>query len=191
MLDLFEMLQTIQNFDLLVNNFFVNLVSRFPFLFPVFLKITFFGSFLFIFYSSIVIFCIFAFLPGKYSLSYFTAITVSSSLTYFMKLFFERVGPSGRALLEIDYSFPSGHATLAVAFFGIIYYLFRKNVTGKYKKIIFFIFTHTMILLIGLSRLILNVHFLSDVLTGYIVGIFGLLFGVLVYTKINDKKSTK
>ena len=62
---------------------------------------------------------------------------------------------------------------------------------NKNQKIIFFIFTHLMILLIGLSRLILNVHFLSDILVGYIIGIFGLLCGVLVYTKLDDKKSTK
>ena len=191
------MLNLIQNIDNSVNASFVNLVTNFPLLSPIASVITFFGNYKFIIPFALVFslyfwyqehFRIFGEFSRKYLFPFWTSIILAEGITLALKHIVNRAGPVGRSLLETDPSFPSGHATIAVAFFGILYYLFRKSIKSPQKKTIFFIFTHAMILLIGLSRLILNVHFLSDVLFGYFVGIIGLLCGVLVYTQLNAKK---
>lgn len=178
--------------DYSVNNFFVSATSSYPVLINIFSKITFFGSFLFVIYFLVLISAIcltlFALTDNKnfftrYLLPVWLSIIISSGITYYAKIYFDRAGPTGRHLLEIDPSFPSGHATFAMAFFGIIYFLFKDKCKNNFSKNFFLLFTIFMIFLIGLSRLVLNVHFLSDVLVGYLVGIFGMFWGIWEYKK--------
>jgi membrane-associated phospholipid phosphatase len=65
------------------------------------------------------------------------------------------------------WGFPSGHTSLALAFWGSLALLFRKKwLTGL---------CFTLILLIPFSRMYLGVHFLGDLLGGYLVGAILLL----------------
>ncbi len=68
---------------------------------------------------------------------------------------------------SIPYGFPSGHTSLAVAFWATLALLFRKQWLS--------ILAGCLILLIPLSRIYLGVHFLADVLGGYCIG-FGMLW---------------
>ena len=71
--------------------------------------------------------------------------------------------------MEKSYSFPSGHSMISVLFFGSIIYLVNKyNV--KHKKLITFSLS-TFILLVGISRIYLGVHYLTDVVGGYLLGL--------------------
>jgi membrane-associated phospholipid phosphatase len=88
------------------------------------------------------------------------------------------IDPRVKALVnESSFGLPSGHAQTAAAMWGLI---------GAYAKrtwvVIFVILT---ILMIGVSRIYLGVHFLSDVLAGWFVG--GLLLILVVRF---DKKIT-
>ena len=77
------------------------------------------------------------------------------------KLAFHRPRPDVAWYIEDSFSFPSGHATIAIAFYGfLVYILFRQIKNWKYKINALF-FGITLILAIGLSRLYLGVHFLS------------------------------
>lgn len=63
---------------------------------------------------------------------------------------------------EIGYGLPSGHAQLAVVFWGVLAdWIDRKP---------FWIFAFAMMFLMGLSRLVLGVHFPTDVLAGWFLG---------------------
>ena len=79
-------------------------------------------------------------------------------------------------VMEKSYSFPSGHAMISVLFFGSIIYLVNKH-NLKYKKLITFSLS-TFILLIGISRIYLGVHYLTDVVGGYLLG-FIVLFLII------------
>ena len=79
---------------------------------------------------------------------------------------------------ETFFSFPSGHATIAVACYGFIaYFLIRQ--TGTWRSRFNLSFAAIMLIAaIGFSRLYLGVHFLSDVLGGYLLGLLWLIIGI-------------
>ncbi len=71
------------------------------------------------------------------------------------------------------YSFPSGHAMIALVVYSVLAYLLVKTFPNWRWLII--TVTIPLILGIGLSRLYLGVHWPSDVLAGYAAGLVWLL----------------
>ncbi|MFG6494274.1 phosphatase PAP2 family protein [Fictibacillus sp. UD] len=99
------------------------------------------------------------------------------------KNWFERDRPMYDRVIEITgYSFPSGHAMISIAFFGLLSYLLVQNYAflRAYRKYIYFL-TALFIGLVGFSRVYLGVHFPTDVLGGYAAGGTWLLLCVLLY----------
>jgi undecaprenyl-diphosphatase len=66
-----------------------------------------------------------------------------------------------------SHSFPSGHAFFAASFFGGLAVLVTGRVTGRWLRALVWVAAGVLILLIGLSRVYLGVHYPSDVLAGY------------------------
>ncbi|HEX7586486.1 MAG TPA: phosphatase PAP2 family protein [Patescibacteria group bacterium] len=97
-----------------------------------------------------------------------------------MKLFINRPRPTANIAyyIEKSSSFPSGHSATAVAFFGFVAYYLARNTNSKNKKVFVTIFTILFVLLIGFSRLYLDVHFLSDVIAGFAMGGLWLIVGI-------------
>lgn len=71
-------------------------------------------------------------------------------------------------------SFPSGHTTGAMAVYGFIAYAMARDLPFRVQFELAY-WTGVVILLVGFSRLMLGVHFLTDVLGGLLVGGFWLL----------------
>lgn len=94
------------------------------------------------------------------------------------KIFFSRARPLVAIISETGYSFPSGHATISVILFGSLIYLyslFRKN------KINLVVTSTIGVILIGASRIYLNVHWITDVIGGYFLGSSILFLGMFIY----------
>ncbi len=130
--------------------------------------ITFFASEVMILLVSLVL--IIAFKNKKYgAFALLNAISILI-LNILLKLIFMRDRPYDLMIItESGYSFPSGHAMASLGFYGfIIYLLWHFNIT-KRMKILFSIMLSILILLIGMSRIYLGVHYASDVLAGYMV----------------------
>ena len=77
------------------------------------------------------------------------------------------------------YSFPSGHSTGAAALYGSI-------ATYKKKKWILII-AYSIILLVGISRFCLGVHYPTDVLVGWALGFIAILIVPLMMKKIKKR----
>jgi membrane-associated phospholipid phosphatase len=86
-----------------------------------------------------------------------------------------------------SYSFPSGHATAAVAFYGIVFYLLIRLAKRRLTKFVLLISGLAIILLIGFSRMYLCEHFLSDVVGGYLLGFLWLLLSISVILWKEDR----
>ncbi len=90
-------------------------------------------------------------------------------LTTVLKSVFERARPD---LFESGYtasfySFPSGHATIAVGFYGTLTLLLAMRLAGLRRWAVVALGT-ALVLLIGFSRLYLGVHYPTDVLAGFL-----------------------
>jgi membrane-associated phospholipid phosphatase len=76
-------------------------------------------------------------------------------------------------------SFPSGHAANALAVYGIVAYVIARDL-GPTRALHVYYWTLVGVLLIGLSRVMLHVHYPSDVLAGFLVGTFWLLLAIII-----------
>jgi undecaprenyl-diphosphatase len=112
-------------------------------------------------------------------LSSFTAMWVLNTL---IKEILQRERPSLQHLVEAGgYSFPSGHAMISMGFFGMIFAIWaiERKIRGR-SLFLPCVLGALLILLIGLSRVYLGVHFPTDIVGGYIAGIIWLVFTVPV-----------
>lgn len=88
-----------------------------------------------------------------------------------------------KLVLENGYSFPSGHSMVAFGFYGFLIYLIYKNFENKKIKYSLIVFLSLIILLIGISRIYLGVHYVTDVIGGFIFAFFYLVVFVKYFCK--------
>lgn len=75
-----------------------------------------------------------------------------------------------QAYAETGFSFPSGHATLAAAFYGFLIYLVWRMMPPGLARTAAVCILGLLIAVVAFSRLYLGVHYLSDVLGGLLLG---------------------
>ncbi|KAA9030652.1 phosphatase PAP2 family protein [Niallia endozanthoxylica] len=103
----------------------------------------------------------------------FYSITVAGGglLNLLLKNFFERERPNVNRIIEADgFSFPSGHSMGSITYYGFLAYLILRSKQKSLSKAGWGILCCLVILLIGISRIYLGVHYPSDVLAGYMAG---------------------
>lgn len=115
-------------------------------------------------------------------------IAVDEALNFYLKHLFERPRPS--LFEEIatlhSYSFPSGHAMAAVAIYGMIAVVIARLVPRL--QIWIGAAAVALAFLIGLSRIYLGVHWVTDVLASYAAGAT-ILFGGIAWLEFRPADS--
>lgn len=134
-------------------------------------------------------FLVFILKSNKQRIFLFLDLIGSGLIINITKNIFLRERPIIGQNLLADYSFPSGHTFIAITFYGFLLYLVMKDKKVSYKKLkegvlLFLIIT------IPLSRLILGVHYLTDVLGGITLGLAYLFFLIILYENnfLKDKE---
>ena len=89
-------------------------------------------------------------------------------------------------ILEHGFAFPSGHSYFAVAFYGLLTYFWVRHFHQKWARIGIFILGSGYILLLGLSRIYLGVHWTTDVLGALSLGVASLAV-VVAYVEYKRK----
>jgi undecaprenyl-diphosphatase len=89
--------------------------------------------------------------------------------------------PMNSVISEEGFSFPSGHVVSTVVLLGLVAYFFQKYSNSSKARMASLIFFAAMSLIVGMDRIYLNVHWLSDVLGGYALGAFWLSFSILAF----------
>lgn len=104
-------------------------------------------------------------------------------LNRILKLIVARERPNVlRLVSEEGYSFPSGHAMVSMGFYGFLIYLTCANIKNKKIKYPLIVFLSILILLIGISRIYLGVHYATDIIGGFVIGIaYLIIFIKFVY----------
>lgn len=103
-------------------------------------------------------------------------------LNLVLKLSFHRTRPAPYfdTPLPTSYSFPSGHAMLSLCFYGALAALVNARLASRPARLSLWLGATLLILLIGISRVYLGVHYPSDVLAGYagaLVWIMAIMLG--------------
>ena len=117
-----------------------------------------------------------------------TAVISGEIIKEILKFIFHKERPdiSLALIQENGFSFPSGHAFMSVIFYGMICYFIYQACKNKWQKIILLITTTILIFLIGYSRIYFGVHWISDVLAGWLIGGAVLAFFIV---KLKNIKS--
>jgi undecaprenyl-diphosphatase len=117
---------------------------------------------------------------GYALLSSFAMMWILNTL---LKEIFRRSRPELEHLLVVHgYSFPSGHAMISMGFYGMLFVIWaierHQRLSGVALPVLCGI---VFIVLVGLSRIMLGVHFPTDVFTGFAAGlawIFSMIKGI-------------
>lgn len=103
-------------------------------------------------------------------------------LNLILKLAFHRPRPEV-AFVDLDtYSFPSGHAMVSAAVYGVFAYLAWRPARTHRRRLVLVAGASLFVALICFSRLYLGVHYLSDVLAGAAAGVFWLALSIAAAT---------
>ena len=147
------------------------------------LFITFLGKHQFLIPANLIL--IFYFLLVKrqtwFSIRVITIAISSLVLMLLLKQLFQRKRPLSPLLKAAKgLSFPSGHAIMAVTFYGLLIYILQHSITTDWLKWFVTILVIVLIVLIGFSRVYLRVHYASDVAAGFIIGLLWLLLSLAI-----------
>ena len=83
-------------------------------------------------------------------------------------------------------SFPSGHAMMSLCFYGFLVHILLQSPAGTGLQIAISTICIALILLIGFSRVYLQVHYATDVLAGFLIGGAWLFLALRVFNKLEE-----
>lgn len=131
----------------------------------------------------------------RVAIGYLCIIIMTAVLVDSLKAFFARPRPTGARIIVQGFSFPSGHAMSGMVIYGLIGYLAcRFLIRRRWPRLLLCAILAIFIILTGLSRVYLGVHYPSDILAGWSAGT-SVLFGCIIlleglqYRRPSDNKS--
>ncbi len=176
--------------DTVVDDLLMDLMGRIrtPLLTSVMIFITNMGDPVLIWAGTIVFICFLLYFKKREQAIFVTWTIVGGAvLNQVLKVSIQRSRPSGTSLVEAwGWSYPSGHAMMSVLFYlSLGFFLMRRTRQPAGKAAVIIIFTAIPVL-IALSRIYLQVHYLSDAAAGLFGGLFW--FAVCVTTLMFFRK---
>ncbi len=95
------------------------------------------------------------------------------------------VGRERPSILEAanaeGFSFPSGHAMISLVAYGLLMYMIVKKLRSRTVSLIIQVGFAALITVIGMSRYFINVHYLTDVIAGFVIGFLCLMGLIKLY----------
>lgn len=173
-------------FDTSIREWFYGL--RGPVQNAVLIFITYLGN-----WQSVVVVCLMLLGTGNTRIKYGvpTAITaVCSTVIYkLVKMAFARPRPdlAVRIIEQGGFSFPSGHSMNSLVVYGLLIYLVRRYCKDKKKANVLTAFLSLLITFIGLSRIYVGVHYPTDVLGGWSLGLVVLMIAIIIIERIKGE----
>ncbi|HQG31868.1 MAG TPA: bifunctional DedA family/phosphatase PAP2 family protein [Deltaproteobacteria bacterium] len=118
------------------------------------------------------------------------AVMGGSMLGTILKYIIHRPRPISETTLTAvsGWSFPSGHAMMSMIFYGMVAYVLVRAFDSWRLRAFFITMAGFMVFVIGMSRIYLQVHYLSDVLAGFTGGLFWLTVCITGLEVYKDKK---
>ena len=118
----------------------------------------------------------------RFAILSLVAILGATILQLVIKSLVHRQRPEN--LIETSFSFPSGHAITAIVYVSLLIYSFKDDIKNAAVKYVLITLASVFFIAVAISRIILHVHWFSDVLAGMSLGLFWFMFVVLVERSI-------
>lgn len=117
-----------------------------------------------------------------------TTFVGSQIVVSLIKDVFDRPRPDVGSAVELPSSsaFPSGHATAGVASMGALVVLLAERLPSRRARVWLWSSAVVLGIAIGLSRIVLNVHFVTDVLAGWCLGLAWLAACLLARERLRE-----
>jgi membrane-associated phospholipid phosphatase len=120
------------------------------------------------------------------------AVALGNEVSKLLKDIIGRPRPEAEHLVDvISLSFPSGHAMVGFIFYSLVAFLLYQNTKTRAGKIFISAIAFLLIFLIGLSRIVLHVHYPSDVIGGYALGYIWVYFWIVLYQNYGNVLNRK
>ena len=104
-----------------------------------------------------------------------------SAITSLLKMIFQRERPAIFAQFDgVGYSFPSGHTTGAIAFYGFCAYVVWRSGKKHVGRILLTLFLTVLAVMVALSRIMLGVHYFTDIIAGAAIATSWLIICLLL-----------
>ncbi|MDX5444227.1 MAG: phosphatase PAP2 family protein [Hymenobacteraceae bacterium] len=160
-----------------------------PGLTKVMVFITFFGTKKFLLLGSMLFILLFMLFDKHrwYSIKMIVIALGSTLLNQLLKVVFERQRPVTQMLEMPGLSFPSGHAMIGLSFYGLLMYWVWSNIKDRFWRWFGIIALFIWSLLVGFSRIYLQVHYLSDVIAGFAAGALWLIVSISILRKLEQR----
>ena len=181
-------LNSLPNMDIVWRDFAYSIRGdKGGFLYWLFRMITEFG-YIYIMVAVIALLAIYTRLDNRFFIL-LGIILLSRIFNTAFKSIYDRARPleEMRWQVETSSSFPSGHSTNVGVIFSYLAFLFYKDNHKKWIRVTGMVFSILIIPLVMLSRNILGVHYLTDVLAGAACGIMCGCIGMLLLNYLNYK----
>jgi undecaprenyl-diphosphatase len=103
----------------------------------------------------------------------FADLSVAILLNSFLKYLFHRPRPEPFFGIPPPhtYSFPSGHSLFAICFYGMLAALLGERVRSGKARVTIWMSAVLVVMMVGFSRLYLGVHYPTDVVAGWAIGL--------------------
>ena len=128
-------------------------------------------------------------LREKYGVKFAIATLSSTALYQIMKYIFQRPRPdlALRLIEQGGYSFPSGHSMNCLVSFGILIYLLLRYCENRRLAKILSVGLGLLTILIGFSRVYVGVHYPTDIIGGWSLGIAVLVAMIYAFEKFDSR----
>ena len=117
----------------------------------------------------------------RYSLLLLGAMAGDTVLVELFKTIIMSPRPLNGLIAASGYSFPSGHTTSSIVFFGVLTYFIWKNWDSVKIKALTGGLYISITALVGFDRIYLNVHWFSDIVGSIFLGAFWVTLCILLF----------
>lgn len=128
-------------------------------------------------------------LREKYGVKFALAALSSTALYQIMKYIFQRPRPdlALRLIEQGGYSFPSGHSMNCLVSYGILIYLLLRYCENRRLAKLLSFGLGLLTILIGFSRVYVGVHYPTDIIGGWSLGIAVLVAMIYAFEKFDSR----
>lgn len=119
-------------------------------------------------------------------------VGLGNELNILLKNVIERPRPVLEHLVKVNsFSFPSGHAMVSIIVYMIVGYFLVKELKKDSIKWTAGVVLSLVVFLIGMSRVVLHVHFPSDIFGGFAIGYAWTYMVIIAYEAYLEKKAIR